>query len=773
MRNRRSRSSGAVAKEPKLRHRRARGFGEVYADRSELSSEAQPRILPSRGLRVYVTLLLDVSQSVQSLIDVPGAAGAGGAGARQGPLIEAAQNFVDELLVGRGLEEVYIGIQVFDGSPDIQHYQLPIGDPDRIKEQLASLVDYDPPDISSTNLNGAALSAVDWLQQRQQQVIQANDGGVQTVGYLVIFTDGADTAGRVDEDVAAEALSTARTIQAATPGPLDTIVTTYGVALNGADYVAGSLDDLLSGPIAADVGTGTICENTCIFAGDGECDDGGPGARYSVCSLGTDCDDCGTRTGGTSQGNVDGSRYVFNADEDTLNDQFQELALAISRRLTGTYLLAYCSPKRSGQHRLSINVDPEARPETLESRGFDFPFDATGFAGGCTGEMFDNLCGDDSVNRCGGFNCGACDDETEVCNAATDTCENACLAQNFCAGETITNTFGYEQVCVFPDLTDCGAQCADLQTDASNCGACGNACATGASCEEGVCVCDVAGETDCGTGCYDLQTDEDNCGACGNFCPASATCVDGVCDCGNGQIGCSGVCYDLSITTNHCGACGNACLSGATCVDSACTCSLGTDTLCDNGCYDLQTDSAHCGACENACNAYTETCSTGACACSSTSYTDCGSGCVYTLYNPFHCGACDSPCTRDEGCSGGTCVAGMGTSSCADEQLAESAQTTYSGTTDGNVVPGDYCYSTTNGYSLSWRAPEPGVYSVSITGTNVQLSILQGCTSLYDCREGEGSTTLSISSTSQRDYVFYVTTSSGTPEPFTLTVELQ
>lgn len=37
------------------------------------------------------------------------------------------------------------------------------------------------------------------------------------------------------------------------------------------------------------------CTNTCSYHGDGDCDDGGDGSSYSLCSLGTDCDDCGTR----------------------------------------------------------------------------------------------------------------------------------------------------------------------------------------------------------------------------------------------------------------------------------------------------------------------------------------------------------------------------------------------------------------------------------------------------------------------------------------------
>lgn len=38
-----------------------------------------------------------------------------------------------------------------------------------------------------------------------------------------------------------------------------------------------------------------VCADTCPYARDGECDDGGPGALYAVCELGTDCADCGRR----------------------------------------------------------------------------------------------------------------------------------------------------------------------------------------------------------------------------------------------------------------------------------------------------------------------------------------------------------------------------------------------------------------------------------------------------------------------------------------------
>ena len=42
-------------------------------------------------------------------------------------------------------------------------------------------------------------------------------------------------------------------------------------------------------------GNGAGCNNACEYANDDACDDGGPGSSFSVCELGTDCNDCGPR----------------------------------------------------------------------------------------------------------------------------------------------------------------------------------------------------------------------------------------------------------------------------------------------------------------------------------------------------------------------------------------------------------------------------------------------------------------------------------------------
>mmetsp|Transcript_12948 Transcript_12948/g.25042 ORF Transcript_12948/g.25042 Transcript_12948/m.25042 type:complete len:1027 (+) Transcript_12948:330-3410(+) len=52
---------------------------------------------------------------------------------------------------------------------------------------------------------------------------------------------------------------------------------------------------LLPRPPPPPPAAGGGCSNTCGYAGDGDCDDGGAGSEYSFCTLGSDCTDCGNR----------------------------------------------------------------------------------------------------------------------------------------------------------------------------------------------------------------------------------------------------------------------------------------------------------------------------------------------------------------------------------------------------------------------------------------------------------------------------------------------
>lgn len=72
---------------------------------------------------------------------------------------------------------------------------------------------------------------------------------------------------------------------------------------------------LTAGPAQAQ---GLLCLNSCPFAFDGECDDGGPGSLTSACVFGTDCGDCGPRTAGGGGGA--GLAPGFGCGEDRPNE---------------------------------------------------------------------------------------------------------------------------------------------------------------------------------------------------------------------------------------------------------------------------------------------------------------------------------------------------------------------------------------------------------------------------------------------------------------------
>ncbi|HYV47520.1 MAG TPA: FG-GAP-like repeat-containing protein [Myxococcaceae bacterium] len=198
--------------------------------------------------------------------------------------------------------------------------------------------------------------------------------------------------------------------------------------------------------------------------------------------------------------------------------------------------------------------------------------------------------------------------------------------------------------CSSPQVV-CDSGCADKATDPANCGACGNACGSGATCSSGYCCasglswCQLAHAcVDTGTCCSaplancdgnavngcetNLNTSPANCGACGAVCPAranaAATCSSGACNfsCNTGFANCNGSTTDgcevnLGTDPNHCGACPMACPARtnatATCSSSACSFSCFTgfancNGIATDGCEaDLNGSTTNCGTCGHAC----------------------------------------------------------------------------------------------------------------------------------------------------------------------------
>jgi hypothetical protein len=130
------------------------------------------------------------------------------------------------------------------------------------------------------------------------------------------------------------------------------------------------------------------------------------------------------------------------------------------------------------------------------------------------------------------------------------------------------------------DQTLCGDDCKALANDATNCGACGNACATNYQCTDGRCECPPE-RTLCGAACVDLGSDPENCGTCGSACPGDEVCTatgggTSACavTCTGGLHGCGRACVDLATTRENCGACGRTCGTNERCTSGRCIADL-------------------------------------------------------------------------------------------------------------------------------------------------------------------------------------------------------
>lgn len=173
-----------------------------------------------------------------------------------------------------------------------------------------------------------------------------------------------------------------------------------------------------------------------------------------------------------------------------------------------------------------------------------------------------------------------------------------------------------------PCTAMCGGMCVDTKTDGANCGKCGNACPTGATCVLGACQCGM-GASKCGAACVTVATDPKNCGKCGLSCGGDGGaimgggtwgCAAGACKivCPQPKAECSGACVDTSSDSDNCGACGNACMQGTETCSSGMCCPTG-QTNCSGTCTDTQFDPKNCSACGKACPVNTPYCNMGQC----------------------------------------------------------------------------------------------------------------------------------------------------------------
>jgi len=202
-------------------------------------------------------------------------------------------------------------------------------------------------------------------------------------------------------------------------------------------------------------------------------------------------------------------------------------------------------------------------------------------------------------------NCGACGIVCDGCKPCVQgSCQyqvgvcGYCTQNNDCAGLPTPPIFiaahltwvckntGEQNACMpvcQKGFTLCGSStCVNTQTDANNCGSCGNACK--GTCTNGKCDPVLAevmrnypdimvrqcsfGLTNCGTDaspdCVNLKTDRLHCGSCGNnnCIVAGSSCCDGTCLSA----------AKLMSDTSNCGSCGTTCPAGQSCINGQCGC---------------------------------------------------------------------------------------------------------------------------------------------------------------------------------------------------------
>ncbi|TAK24799.1 MAG: hypothetical protein EPO40_23820 [Myxococcaceae bacterium] len=201
----------------------------IREDGAALGSESSATLLTRVGPQVFVSLVLDLGASTDAFLP---------------QLIGAAARFVTTLQT-TPRSPVQVGIQVFAGGATLTEWQPPTLDTARLLARLDALASYRPSAPGSSNLYGAVISALGRQQAAQAAFRTRNAGGAFTSGYVVVFTDGGDTA----------ALHTQADAVAAVQASADRVL---AVGLAGGDAAPAVLTALASGGVLTAPSTATL-----------------------------------------------------------------------------------------------------------------------------------------------------------------------------------------------------------------------------------------------------------------------------------------------------------------------------------------------------------------------------------------------------------------------------------------------------------------------------------------------------------------------------------
>ena len=115
----------------------------------------------------------------------------------------------------------------------------------------------------------------------------SSDCEVTIRAYVACLSDTLDLAATFFDAITCETLADPSVVAEALAMPSTSDIATCAAIEQACPELLSSGSN---GPPAADG-----CDDTCSDAMDGFCDDGGPGAFFDLCALGTDCSDCGPR----------------------------------------------------------------------------------------------------------------------------------------------------------------------------------------------------------------------------------------------------------------------------------------------------------------------------------------------------------------------------------------------------------------------------------------------------------------------------------------------
>ena len=524
----------------------------LFEDGVPLSVEADSVILPQPGLQVFVSLVLDMSSSTNPLLP---------------ELIEGAKTFVTRLMIDDELP-IQVSIELFAGERGLTQWQAPTLDAAKLLVRLDSLASYTPSDPASTNLNGAVIEAVARNESAQRDFRDRNYGGAFTAGYLVLFTDGGDTA----------AINTHAAAVAAVNG---TDVEVLAVGLDSPDYDLPALTELAPGGVITSADAATLARDFGTVANRIA------GQLSGIYLLGY----CSPKRAGLhtvtveveEATNAHGVSYEFDA-------------AGFGPGCSATLFETICDGLSCGGRACGACDERVAScdPSTFQCVSFCDQQALCGGRNASNPHGYDQVCSDSPPERvdCG----GECADLTSDPNHCGD-CDEVCAADSPC----------YEGECLCPGMTrglNCGGSCTETWSNPLHCGECDNSCGVGGSCERDTCSCPgmTRGEN-CSGVCTETWDNDAHCGACGVRCPTGAVCSGDTCDCAGMTAGidCGGVCTETWDSPTNCGDCGNTCSAGQACIGDECRCPGLDGMTCEGGCVDADSDADYCGDCDTTC----------------------------------------------------------------------------------------------------------------------------------------------------------------------------